>query len=238
MQSVLRMIYPPQCASCDAPAAEDFALCAGCWRETPFIEGLVCDKCGAPLPGEDDDTTALCDGCMAVERPWAQGRAALLYRDNARRMVLALKHGDRPDLSRAAAPWLARAARPLLTDDTLIVPIPIHWSRLLKRRYNQSAELARALARETELEFGPDLLVRTRRTRPHDGMDRETRFANMEAAIAPHPKRRRTLERRNMLLLDDVMTSGATFHAATQACVKAGARSVRVLSLARVTVDA
>ncbi|MHA6265561.1 double zinc ribbon domain-containing protein [Aliiroseovarius sp. CAU 1755] len=238
MQSVLSVLYPPKCISCDAPTETDFALCGACWRETPFIEGHVCDLCGDPLPGEADGHEDYCDACLATQRPWSRGRAALLYKGNARRLVLALKHGDRPELARAAAPWLARAATPLLLADTLIVPVPIHWSRRLKRRYNQSAELGRALARTLCLDHQPDALCRHKRTRPHEGMDAETRFANMQNAVLAHPKHGKVLAGRNVLVLDDVMTSGATFDAATHACLDAGAKSVQVLALARVARDA
>ena len=222
--------------SCDAPADTDFALCGECWKDTPFIDGLVCDLCGDPLPGEDDGQPVHCDACLAANRPWTQGRAALVYEANARRLVLALKHGDRPELSRAAAPWLARATAPLLTETTLIVPVPIHRSRLLRRRYNQSAELARALSRYTGVEHSPDALVRTRRTQVHDGMDADQRFVNMQGAIEPNPRQNDIIRGRDVLLLDDVMTSGATFDAATRACLTAGADHVRVLSLARVAL--
>ena len=235
MQSALGVLYPPQCVSCDAPTDADFALCGQCWRETPFVEGLVCDLCGDPLPGEDDGTPAHCDACLAANRPWQQGRAAMVYDGNARRLVLALKHGDRPELARAAAPWLVRSAIPLTCPDTLIVPMPIHWTRLLRRRYNQSAELARFLARALNIKHIPDALQRTKRTRPHDGMDIDARFANMQGAIGPHPKRGGSLAGRKVLLLDDVMTSGASFDAATRACFAAGADHVNVLALARVT---
>ena len=153
-------------------------------------------------------------------------------------MILAFKHGDRPELARSFAPWLARAAEGILQDGMLIVPIPIHWTRRIKRRYNQAAELSRALARETGLEHAPQALLRTRRTAMHDGMSVEDRFINMDQAIQPHPKYGAAMQGRDVLLLDDVMTSGATFHACAHAAVSAGARSVRVLSLARVSRDA
>lgn len=238
MQSALNLFYPPQCISCEALTDSDFALCGTCWRDTPFIEGLVCDLCGDPLPGEDDGHVVHCDACMALDRNWSKGRAAMLYQGNARRLVLALKHGDRPELARAAAPWLARAAMPLMQPDTVIVPMPIHRTRLFRRRYNQSAELARALSKHLQIATLPDALVRVKRTQPHDGMDVEARFANMKHAIEPHPKHGTALRGRNVLLLDDVMTSGASFDAATRACLDAGAHHVNVLALARVTRDA
>lgn len=238
MQSLLRVFYPPQCVSCDTPTEFDFALCSTCWSQTPFIEGLVCDLCGDPLPGEDDGHVAHCDRCIAAQRPWVKGRAAMLYKDNARRLVLAMKHGDRPDLAKPAAAWLARAVGPLTEGAPVIVPIPIHRTRLLKRRYNQSAELARALAMHLGLRHIPDALIRPRRTLPHDGMNADERYANMKGAITPHPTKGDQLKGQKVILLDDVMTSGATFDAATRACLAAGADHVCVLSLARVNRDA
>jgi predicted amidophosphoribosyltransferase len=153
-------------------------------------------------------------------------------------MVLQLKHGDQPAIARAAGKWMATRAGPLVTDNTLIVPIPLHWWRLFKRRVNQSALLAQALANETQAFFAPDALKRIRGTDTQDGKDREGRFANLQGAIEPHPKRGHILAGRDILLVDDVMTSGATFAAAAQACHDAGAENVRVIALARVAKDA
>ncbi len=238
MQAVLQMIYPPQCLTCDAQVTTDFGLCGTCWRETPFITGLVCDSCGVPLPGEDPGHGVHCDDCLAMGRPWSQGRAALLYRDNARNLVLALKHGDRLDLARPAAAWLLRAAQPILKPGMIVAPVPLHWMRLFTRRYNQSALLSRTLARAAGLDHCPDLLVRRKSTGTQDGRSRDGRFANMDGALAVHPRRMACVEGRHVLIVDDVMTSGATFAAAAEACVAAGAVGVSILALARVAKDA
>ena len=95
LQAVLHLLYPPQCLNCDALVTTDFGLCGHCWRETPFISGTVCDRCGTPLPGQDTGKPEYCDDCLTIARPWLRGRAALLYRDNGRNLTLALKHGDR-----------------------------------------------------------------------------------------------------------------------------------------------
>lgn len=237
MQAALHLIYPPQCLSCDERVTTDFGLCGPCWRDTPFITGLVCDQCGTPLPGSQDGSAALCDDCLTIARPWSQGRAALLYRDNARLLVLALKHGDRLDLARPAAQWLLHAAQPMLRPDMLVAPIPLHWLRLVRRRYNQSALLAAGLARLAGLDHCPDLLIRRRHTPSQEGRGREARFANMAGALHAHPRRAARIEGRHILLVDDVMTSGATLAAAAEACVAHGAAGVSVLVLARVAKD-
>ena len=237
IQTAVELLYPPRCLGCGALVDSDFGLCGICWRDTPFIGGTVCDACGVPLPGAPDGHRLECDDCMDTPRPWAMGRAALLYRDRARQMVLALKHGDRQEIARPAALWMARAARPMLRDDLLIAPVPLHWGRFLKRRYNQSALLARALARATGLTHCPDLLIRARRTAMLDGKSAAQRFADLSGAISAHPRRRRRLEGRPVLLVDDVMTSGATLAACTEACLAAGSGNVFVLTLARVAKD-
>ena len=237
-QTALRLIYPPRCTICGEAVESDHGLCGPCWRDTPFITGLVCDLCGVPLPGEDRGDRLWCDDCMVIARPWVRGRAAILYADNGRKLVLALKHGDRHDVLRPAARWLANAARPLLCPGPLIAPVPLHWSRLLKRRFNQSALLATALARELGADTCPDLLIRPVRTRSLDGMKRDERLAMLEGAIRPHPGRAGRMAGRNILLIDDVMTTGATLGASAAACISAGAADVSILTLARVAKDA
>lgn len=236
LQTALRVLYPAQCVSCGERVESDFGLCGPCWRDTPFIEGLCCDCCGVPLPGESDEAE-VCDACQTTERSWRRGRAAFTYRDNGRRLVLALKHGDRHDIVRPAGLWLARAAKPLLCENTLIAPIPLHWTRLLKRKFNQSALLAKSLAKRLDAAFCPDLLVRRMRTESLEGKSFDARYATLDNTIAAHPKRRHRMVNRPVLLIDDVMTSGATMAAAAQACRDAGASDVSALTLARVAKD-
>lgn len=237
MQGLLHVIYPPQCLSCDARVTTDFGLCGDCWRDTPFIAGLTCSKCGTPLPGEDTSLGVLCDDCLTIARPWGHGRAALLYKDNARKLVLSFKHGDRIDLARPAASWMMRAAQPILQPNMMIAPVPLHWMRLLKRRYNQSALLSAGVAALAGLEHCPDLLQRRRSTGSQDDRSRDGRFANMSGAITAHPRHSKRIGGRHILLVDDVMTSGATLAAAAEACIAQGASEVSVLVMARVVKD-
>lgn len=232
------MIYPPRCIGCGDLMQSDFGLCGVCWRDTPFIAGTVCEACGIPVLGAPDGVRIECDDCMRRPRPWTAGRASLLYRDKARTLVLRLKHGDRCEIARPAGLWLARAARPLLTEKTLIAPIPLHWTRLMRRRYNQSALMAQELGRVVERPVCPDLLHRRHRTPSLDGKTETERFDILSQAIHILPNRMSQVCDRDVLLVDDVMTSGATFSAAALACRAAGARAVFVLALARVAKDA
>jgi ComF family protein len=233
MQRVLALVYPDQCVLCENRVAERGGLCSGCWSKTPFLTCLVCHTCGASLPGADADVV-FCDDCLAMPRPWEAGRAALSYRDAGRRVVLALKHADRLDIVPACASWMVRAGKPVLDPDTLLLPVPIHWTRLLTRRYNQAAELCRGVSSLTGLTALPDGLRRTRRTPKQDGMTVDERFANMLDAIRVDPKAEREIAGRRICLIDDVMTSGATLTSATEALHDAGAAQVCTLVLARV----
>jgi ComF family protein len=240
LQTVLRAVFPPECLNCGARVEDDFALCGACWTQTPFILGAACDLCGKALPGQTAAAgeRLICEECHQIARPWEQGRAVVSYADVGRKLVLGLKHGDRAEVARAAGPWLARAGADLLADDPLLVPIPLHPLRLARRRYNQSALLAVAMARATGLEVALQALVRVRATSSQDGKDRNARFENVDGAIAPHPRHGAGLEGRAVLLIDDVFTSGATFAAAAEACRVAGTTHLRVLALARVGLDA
>jgi len=237
-QTVLETIFPPHCLGCGEMVSELGALCPDCWREAHFISGLVCDKCGVPLPGECSDQPELCDDCMTIARPWAQGRAVLVYKGTGRKLVLALKHADRQEIAPPAARWMIRTLDGILTTATVIAPVPLHWTRFWKRRYNQSALLANAIAKQSGATAIPDLLHRKRRTRSLDGLSRDERFALMQGRLTLNPRFQDRIKGRNVLLVDDVMTSGATLAAATEACHVAGAAQVCIVALARVQKDA
>lgn len=235
--TLLRAVYPPHCLACPAPVDADGTLCPDCWRETPFLDGPCCDACGLPVPGLPGEGPVRCDRCLSHPPPWGRGRAALAYAGKGRAMVLALKHRDAHHLAPPAGRWLARAAAGLVRPDTLIAPVPLHRWRLFRRRYNQSALLAAALARAVDRPQCPDLLLRRRATQSQDGRSRTERAENLQGAIIAHPGRAARIAGRHVLLVDDVMTSGATLAACTDACFRAGADAVDVVVLARVGRD-
>lgn len=234
IQTALAMIYPPACLGCGTVVDRDFGLCGSCWAQMPFIGGTICDACGVPLLGDGVEEGALCEECHAHPRNWSQGRAALMYADMARKLILGFKHGDREEVARPAGQWLTQALGPLIDADTLIVPIPLHWKRVLKRKYNQSALLAQALARQTGAQASLDLLQRRIPTPSLEGKTRAQRFEILSDAIHVTPKRQGLATGRRVLLVDDVMTSGATFAAATQALLPENPARIDVVALARV----
>lgn len=220
---------------CSTSVGDAQTLCASCWGEAYLIDGVTCDACGAPmgiaLPSGE---TIRCDDCLTTPVSWDRGRAATLYAGSARALVLALKHGDRPDIAKAMGRWMARAAADLIAESDVMVPIPLHWRRFLTRRYNQSAELSRVMARETGVPHAPDLLRRMRPTEMQRSRSACARAQNVKGVFAVPPYMRDSALGKRVLLIDDVMTTGATLSAATEALRNAGAAEVSVVVFARV----
>ena len=177
---------------------------------------------------------AVCPGCAAHPPLFREARAALRYDRQARRLILPLKHGDRVELAAILAPMMARAGSALLDRAAVVVPVPLHRQRLFRRKYNQSALLALALGRLAGKPVLPDALIRTRRTEPMEDKSPEERTSEVAGALCVRPSRAAGVSGRTVLLVDDVMTSGATANACAAALLNAGAAAVDVLVAARV----
>lgn len=200
-----------------------------------FLDGPVCDGCGAPFEYEPEPG-ARCAACMARRRAFDAARAACLYDEISRDPILKLKHADRLELAPLFARWLSRAAGELLEQADAVAPVPLHPLRLLRRRYNQAAEIARPLARLGRLDYLPDALVRRRATESQGGKSGAGRRRNVAGAFAVPPARRAQVAGRRILLVDDVMTTGATAEGCARALKAAGALRVDVAVVARVKV--
>jgi ComF family protein len=228
----LDALLPPRCLGCGT-AVEDQALCPACWRRVRFLASPVCDACGVPFEA-DAGAGALCGTC-AIEPPaFARARAAFAYDGESRGLILAFKHGDRTDSAPAFGAWLMRAGAELIADSDVLVPVPLHWTRLFARRYNQAALLAHAVGARSGVPVAPGLLVRRRRTPSQGRLSRAARQRNLAGAIAVPTNRRGRLADKRILLIDDVLTTGATAEACARALLAAGASAVDVLTLARV----
>ncbi|MEO6041847.1 MAG: ComF family protein [Croceibacterium sp.] len=226
------LVYPPRCPSCGEGLAAQNGLCAECWAGLAIPGEPACALCQRPLHAETGEG-AICAPCLA-DRPVHDGIAAgTLYTDTSRKLVLAFKHGRRI----ALAPMLARlaAARlPELDGEWLVVPVPLHRWRLWSRGFNQSALLAREIARLKGQALLVDALVRRKRTPPLGGLGRTARARALSGAIAVNQRHRQRLHGVNVILVDDVLTSGATSDACVRALKRAGAAQVRIACVARV----
>lgn len=233
MARVIETFYPTRCLACGFETSGARGLCQTCWAETHFITGTVCDSCGVPLP-DHNDADVFCDRCLSTPPAWDRGRAAVLYEGAGRKMTLLLKHSDRLDLVPEMARWMYQAGQPLFTINMMIAPVPLHPFRLIRRRFNQAAVLARQVARLNGMKAQINLLRRIKPTAAQKGMNREDRFENLNGAIAVNKTLKDRIKDRSVLLIDDVMTTGATLSICADVCKAAGAKSVHSLVFARV----
>jgi ComF family protein len=234
-RTALDLLLPPVCVACDNPVAVQGQLCPACFGGTTFVTAPLCIRCGVPFAAMDQGgPEALCPGCRAHPPLFHQARAALRYDDQARRLILPLKHGDRVELAQILAPMMARAGAALLARADVLVPVPLHRRRLFERKYNQAAVLAYAVGRLAGRPVMPDGLARTRRTAPLDDKSPEERAREVAGSFMVRPSRVQRVAGRSILLVDDVMTSGSTANACTQTLLEAGAVAVDVLVAARV----
>lgn len=175
-ERALDLLLPPRCVACEEPVLRQGMLCAACFGTMTFITAPFCDQCGLPF-SSDAEASPRCASCVAEPPVFGKSRAGFVYDEGVRRLLLPFKHGDRPTLARALAPHLARAGADLLADSPLLVPVPLHRLRLLRRRYNQAALLARAVGRISGCPVIPDLLRRVRATQSLDDRSPEERRA-------------------------------------------------------------
>ena len=233
-RGLLDIVMPPVAFDGgDRPLAS--GLSGDVWTRVAFLEDPVCDGCGVAF---DHDPGPLghdrCAACQTEPHVFARARAACLYDEGSRDLILALKHADRLEYAPLFTRWLSRAAAPLIGDADAVVPVPLHWTRMLTRRANPAAEVARPLARASGRAYLPDALVRTRRTPTQGGKSARGRRLNVRSAFSVAPSREKDVRGRRILLIDDVLTTGATADACARVLLAAGARAVDVAVIARV----
>jgi ComF family protein len=228
----LDIALPTLCVACREPVDGE-GVCASCWAKLSFIEPPYCPRLGIPFvydPGPD----LLSMEAIANPPAYARARAAVRYDDVARTLVHSLKYQDRTDLAPAMGSWMARAGRELLEEADALIPVPLHWRRGWSRRYNQSGALAQVIARQTGVKVAADALRRVRPTQQQIGLSRSQRATNVQGAFKVAAERAAEIHGRRLILVDDVLTSGATTDACARALLRAKAASVDVLVFARV----
>ncbi|MDA1090300.1 MAG: ComF family protein [Proteobacteria bacterium] len=231
----LDVLLPPQCPLCNGVVDAHGVLCGGCWQQIDFLGDPRCSACGLPFEFDIDPTEAvLCGACVREHPPFTRARAVMVYGNVSRKLVLAFKHGDRTDTAPALGRWLARAGRALIEDADVIAPVPLHWTRLFARRYNQAALLAGVVGEVSAVAVVQDMLVRRKRTPPQGRMGWAKRRRNVAGAFKVNPARRDALLGKRVLLIDDVLTTGATVAGCAKVLLRGGAAAVDVLTLARV----
>lgn len=231
------LVTPSLCLSCGAAVGEPASLCVGCWGKLRLIDEPVCDALGTPF-AYDQGEGALSGAALADPPAWDRSRAAVLFEDEAAKLVHALKYRDRPEAGLLMARLMARSGRRLIAEAHVILPVPLHRFRLWRRRFNQSALLAQRISALTGTPWRPDVLVRDRRTRAQVGLDAEARRKNVRNAFAITPHGLPAVGGRSVLLVDDVRTTGATAEACALALKKAGAARVSLLTFALVQLPA
>ncbi|MCV0394067.1 MAG: ComF family protein [Rhizobiaceae bacterium] len=233
VSGVRRAMFPPLCLGCRRMTARPGTMCARCWAKLAFVERPWCAVTGLPFD-HDHGEGFVSAGAIADPPPYDRARAALVYAGLARRLAQDLKYNDRTDLAPWMAGWMARAGAEFLGEVDLIVPVPLHRWRFLGRRFNQSAELARHLAPRFDVPCRPDVVVRTRRTRQQVGLGIRARQDNVRGAFHVPDAMRPRVKGKRVLLVDDVLTTGATVSALARTLRRAGAAGIDVLTFARV----
>jgi ComF family protein len=228
----LDIALPTLCVSCREPVDGE-GVCAECWAKLSFIEPPYCPRLGIPFvydPGPD----LLSMEAIANPPAYHRARAAVRYDEVASTLVHSLKYQDRTDLAPAMGRWMARAGREILDGADMLVPVPLHWRRAWHRRYNQSGALGRAIERACGVKLRGDILQRVRRTEQQVGLSRPQRASNVQGAFKVSADRQGEIRGRRVILIDDVLTSGATVDACARALLRARAAQVDVLVFARV----
>lgn len=224
------LIIPLRCAKCGIIVEGDQGLCATCWTLIPFITKPMCECCGLPFDFEIEEG-ALCGECSHRRPPYKSARSVFIYTAQSKDLILRFKHTDTIHSAPLFAAWMARLSENV--EDPLCIPVPLHWTRLFMRTYNQAGLLAHAISKHKGWTYAPSLLIRKRRTPSQGHLSKKERIKNIERAFAVPERKKRELKDKTILLVDDVFTTGATLNACSKALLKAGAKEVHALTLGR-----
>ena len=231
------LVTPSQCLGCGLPVGEPASLCIACWIKLQHLDEPVCDMLGTPF-AYDQGPGTLSVAALANPPEWDRSRAAVLFDDASRGLVHGLKYEDRQEAGVLMARMMARAGRALIAEADMLLPVPLYRWRLWQRRFNQSAFLAHEIARISAKPWRADVLLRAKRTKSQVGLDHAARRKNVKGAFNVVPGAVAAVAGRNLLLIDDVRTTGATAEACALVLKAAGAAKVSLLSFALVQAAA
>ena len=232
LHAALDLALPRLCPACRAPV-DGQGLCSGCWSKLSFISRPYCERLGIPFV-YDPGPGILSMEAIADPPAYNRARAAVRFDEISRALVHSLKYGDRLDLAPMMGRWLAHAGREILKEADVLVPVPLHWRRNWARRFNQSAMLAAAISATSGVPIATGALKRVKATAQQVGLSRNERAANIQGAFRVPPPGKPAVVGRRLVLVDDVLTSGATVEGCARALLRAGAANVDVLIFARV----
>ena len=233
--ALLDFVFPPVCIACRKATAAHEALCPRCWSGMRFIERPYCERLGTPFEQDLRQPGLVSPAAIAEPPVFTRARAVARFEDGPARLIVhRLKYYDRLELARPVGRWMARAGADVVADARLLIPMPLHRLRLAQRRFNQAALLARVLSGETGIPVATQALIRVKPTPPQVGLSRAQRAANVQGAFRVPDERRHEIAGLRLVLIDDVMTSGASANAAARTLLRAGAAAVDVLVFARV----
>lgn len=229
---VMNLLLPPRCISCGELVNDVGSLCGKCWAEIDFINEPLCISCGYPLE-PTAGKNSICGHCIMEEPPYKAGRSVFCYNDKSKSLILDFKYSDKIQSAKRYATWMLNSAKDLIEDSDYIVPVPLHWRRLVERRYNQAAIISNEIAKISGKKVLSQGLIRKKYTPPQVSLTRKQRLKNVKGAFAVNPRLAERIKGKKLVLVDDVMTTGATINECVEILNKAGAAAVFVVTLGR-----
>ncbi len=230
------IVLPPSCLFCKNPVQsfDTPQLCGDCWKDIHFISKPYCNICGTPMEyGEEDQ---ICLGCMQTKPSYDYLRSSIIYEKLGRELIINFKHYDQPNLGKIMSKWLLHTINELPEFNrlnTIIIPVPMHWKKIFMRKYNQASILAQLVAREFGIDYVPDFLIRTKFTKSQESLGTKERLLNIKGTFACNRKYIRHITSKEIILVDDVHTTGATINECSRVLKQAGAIKVSVITVAR-----
>lgn len=233
INSIVDTILPVRCIACSQVVWDQAGVCAACWSTLTFVEMPFCQVCGHPFEHHIEDV-GICAGCLSTPPPYTLARACFIYNEASRSMILRFKHSDETFLAHYFAMWLNRLIRTNGLQADMVIPVPLHWKRLFTRKYNQAALIASCVANNLKIPFDPFILTRPSSTQSQGHLSRNQRKLNVKGAFNVPEHLRHKLLNKRVILIDDVLTTGATINECSKILKKAGVWEIYVLTVGRV----